>query len=195
MFLNHIEKLKTEFTDQYVEVDASLPELKRFSGHTGFVKTVNMSGRALVEFMNLENNIGWYDIDVDFLKIVDEPTPEEESKAKAATEKPAAKKPAAKPAAGGAMSVADILAAARGGGDAAATPAAKAPAAKPKMSVEEMMAAARAEKSAAPEPAAAATPEPAAPEAPAPAAESAPTGDLPTSPADIVAWCQQRDGS
>ena len=59
---DQIEKLKQDFTDKYVVVDASIPELARFGGHVGQVKTVNMNGRALVEF-DAWNNIGWYDIE------------------------------------------------------------------------------------------------------------------------------------
>ena len=77
-----IEKLKQDYTDQFVVVDATRPELRRFRDRTGQVKTVNMSGRALVEFDDV-NNIGWFDIDLDFLKVVDAPKKEE----------PAAKKP------------------------------------------------------------------------------------------------------
>lgn len=67
-----IEKLKQDFTDQYVVVDASIPELARFAGRVGQVKTVNMSGRALVEF-DAWSNIGWYDIALDCLKVVPKP--------------------------------------------------------------------------------------------------------------------------
>ena len=128
----HVENLKREFTDKYVVVDVEQPELRRFEGMTGVVRTVNMSGRALVEF-DAYNNIGWYDIAVDFLKVIDEPLEKEEAaaapakekkpaaKAAPAKEEPAAKAaPAATPAADGAMSVDDILAAARGGGGGAA---------------------------------------------------------------------------
>ena len=45
---DQIEKLKQELTDQYVVVNSDIPELKRFDGHVGQVKTVNMNGRALV---------------------------------------------------------------------------------------------------------------------------------------------------
>ena len=97
MVFEHIEKLKQEYTDKYVVVDGSRPELRRFKGMTGTVRTVNMSGRALVEF-DAYNNIGWYDIDVDFLKVIDEPLPKPEEKA--AEKKPAAKaSPKAAPAA------------------------------------------------------------------------------------------------
>ena len=67
MVFEHIEKLKQEYTDKYVTVDEQRPELQRFGHMTGIVKTVNMNGRALVEFDGLEN-IGWYDIEIDFLK-------------------------------------------------------------------------------------------------------------------------------
>ena len=91
MVFEHIEKLKQQYTDKYVEVDHQRPELRRFKGMTGTVKTVNMSGRALVEFDSY-NNIGWFDIDVDYLKVVDAPRPKEEKPAaKAAAKKPAAK--------------------------------------------------------------------------------------------------------
>jgi len=149
MVFEHIVKLQQEYTDKFVVVHQDVPELSRFQGMTGTVRTVNMSGRALVEFDgNL--NIGWYDIDLDFLKVVDAPLPKDEPKAKAAPAKKAAApkaaaakaapaKAAGKPAAG---SVADVLAAARGekAGPAAAKPAGQ-------MSVAEMLAAARTEKS------------------------------------------------
>ncbi len=74
MVFEHAEKLKTEYTDKYVIVDQERPELCRFNGLTGTVRTVNMNGRALVEFDGFEN-IGWYDIDIDYLKVIDEPLP------------------------------------------------------------------------------------------------------------------------
>ncbi|MBC8874478.1 MAG: hypothetical protein H8E44_34005 [Planctomycetes bacterium] len=86
MDIEHAEKLKREYTDQYVIVDDTRPELRRFKGMTGTVKTVNMNGRALVEFDG-NNNRGWYDIDVDFLKVIDEPLPKEEKPAKKAAPK------------------------------------------------------------------------------------------------------------
>lgn len=154
MVFEHIEKLKKEYTDKYVTVDTTRPELRRFGGMTGTVRTVNMSGRALVEF-DAYANIGWYDIDVDFLKVIDAPLPKPEAK-KPEAKKPEAKKaeakaspkaaPAAKPVSGGAMSVADMLAAARGKGGGAA------PATKPS-SAAEIMAAARSEKGGAAAPA------------------------------------------
>ena len=72
---DQIDELKRQYTDKYVVVDDSRPELARFRGATGLVKTVNMSGRALVEFQDYIANIGWYDIELDFLKIVPKPDP------------------------------------------------------------------------------------------------------------------------
>lgn len=205
-----IEQLKAEWTDKYVVVASSAPELARFAETTGTVRTVNMNGRCLVEF-DQYNNVGWYDIDPSHLKIVTEPLPKPEKPAPAkAAAKPvaaAAKKPAAKAAAGKRPSTADILAAARGG----AKPAAK-PADKPagKLSTAEILARARAGKAAAApaaEPAAdaatPAAPEPAAlePEAAEPVAQPAaepaaptPAGDLPTTTAEKIAWCREHDG-
>ena len=146
MVFEHIENLKRIYTDQLVVVDDSRTELGRFQGLTGTVKTVNMSGRALVEFDGY-NNIGWYDIDVDFLKLVDEPvhetetvstpvppaeaaTPAAEPATEAAT--PTAETPAEKPAPAkadaGNMSVADMLAAARASATGEEAPATEAPA-------------------------------------------------------------------
>jgi hypothetical protein len=98
MVFERIEALKREYTDKYVVVDGNRPELARFDGQVGVIKTVNMNGRALVEFQDYIANIGWYDIDLDFLKVVSKPEPA----AVAKVEKPAAKKaePAAKPASG-----------------------------------------------------------------------------------------------
>src|SRR5215471_17759625 len=112
---DHIEKLKREYTDQYVVVDGSRPELARFRDATGMIKTVNMNGRALVEFDQYDN-IGWYDIELDFLKVVPkpEPKPVEKKEAKPAAKVAVAATTAAKPAAAaGKSSTADILAAAR----------------------------------------------------------------------------------
>src|SRR3954467_7325855 len=100
-FFEQIEQMKRDYTDKYVLVDATRPELARFRDVVGRVKTVNMSGRALVEFDDYHVNIGWYDIDPEFLKVVDQPPPKAPKiEAKKAAPKTAAKeKPAAKPAA------------------------------------------------------------------------------------------------
>ncbi|MFM9068284.1 MAG: hypothetical protein ACKOUR_13250, partial [Planctomycetota bacterium] len=58
-----IEQLKQQYTDKYVVVDEGRAELLRFRGQTGTVKTVNMSGRARVQFEG-HNKIGWYDIEL-----------------------------------------------------------------------------------------------------------------------------------
>lgn len=94
MAFDQIEKVQQEYTDKYVQVDGNRAELARFNDLVGQVKTVNMSGRALVEFIDYNLSTGWYDIDLDYLKVVEKPEP----KAKE-TKKPAAKKAPAKPAA------------------------------------------------------------------------------------------------
>ena len=132
-FTEQIEKMKRQYTDKYVLVDATRPELARFRDVVGRVKTVNMSGRALVEFDDYHLNTGWFDIAPEFLKVIDKPPPKapkvEVKKPAAKVEaKPAAAKAPAGGAAAGKSSVADILAAARGG---KAAPAKAAGAAKP----------------------------------------------------------------
>src|SRR5438874_8182458 len=115
MAFERAEQLQDEYTDKYVVVDDSRPELARFRGFVGQVKTVNMNGRALVEFQRYEN-IGWYDIELPFLKVVEKPPPKPEThekpaKPKAEAAAPAEKPkpaPAAKPAAGKGASTADI---------------------------------------------------------------------------------------
>ena len=100
MSIDKAEQLKTELTDKWVVVDKNIPELRRFAGMTGKVKTVNMNCQALVEFHGQED-IGWYDIGTTFLTIVDEPVAK--PKAAAAPKGDAGKKSAggAKKAAGG----------------------------------------------------------------------------------------------
>jgi hypothetical protein len=196
MLAEQVEKMKRDYTDKYVLVDANRPELARFRDVVGRVKTVNMNGRALVEFDDYHLNIGWYDIAPEYLKVVDQPPPKP---AKTEAKKAPAAKAAPPKKAGGAVasataskaagkpSVADILAAARGnkpaGGAPAAKPKAEAapakekPAAAPakvdrsKMSVADMIAAAKAGGAAGAAPAAAkaaaAPAEEAAEEAPA----------------------------
>ena len=55
---NQFDALKREWTDQYVEVNAEQPELRRFAGIVGRVVTVNWNGKAIVDFQDG----GWYDI-------------------------------------------------------------------------------------------------------------------------------------
>ena len=97
MSISQAEKLKVELTDKWVVVADQVPELRRFAQLTGKVKTVNMNCRALVEFDGPED-ISWYDIDPQFLTVVDGPRPKETKPA--AEKKPAAKKTAAAPAGG-----------------------------------------------------------------------------------------------
>ena len=99
MSIELAEKLKQKLTDKWVVVDPAAPELKRFANWTGKVKTVNMNGRALVEFDG-PVDIGWYDIDPAFLTVVEGPKPK-------AAPAPAKKEaPAAKPAAASAPAAA-----------------------------------------------------------------------------------------
>jgi hypothetical protein len=91
MLAEEVERLRRQYTDQYVVVDASRPEFARFQRAVGQVKTVNMSGRALVEF-EAHNNRGWYDIEIDCLKVVDKPAPKVEPKAEKKPAAPAAAK-------------------------------------------------------------------------------------------------------
>ncbi len=92
MTIELAERLKSELTDKYVVVADDVAELRRFRGLTGTVKTVNMNGRALVQF-NGPEDISWYDIDPNFLRVVDAPLPRK-AEASPAETKPAA--PAAK---------------------------------------------------------------------------------------------------
>ncbi|WP_166824234.1 hypothetical protein [Thalassoroseus pseudoceratinae] len=99
--IDRAEELKTELTDKYVVVDANQPHLKRFAKRTGIVKTVNMNGRALVQF-DAPEDISWYDIDPTHLKIVAKPQPKPKAE-EAPAKEPAATKTsatAAKPASG-----------------------------------------------------------------------------------------------
>ena len=80
MSIELAEQLKRDLTDKWVLVDKTIPELKRFSGLTGKVKTINMNARALVEFDGGED-IGWYDIDPSFLTVVDAPVKKEKAAA------------------------------------------------------------------------------------------------------------------
>jgi hypothetical protein len=195
-----IERLKSEWTDKYVVIDSSAPELARFAAATGIVKTVNMNGRCLVQF-DQYNNIGWYDIDPACLKIVPKPLPkpaaESKPKAAAAPAKAAAPKPAAKPAAGAKPSTADILAAARGKAAAPAKPAGRPSTADILAAARGKKAAAAAEGSVAEAPAPVEAPS-AEPEAPTPepvvaAPKASAAGPLPKTTAEIIAWCRARD--
>jgi hypothetical protein len=63
--------LKAEWTDKYVEADATVPQLARFKGMAGRVVTVNENGMALVDF----GDGPWYDVALENLKVVPKPAP------------------------------------------------------------------------------------------------------------------------
>src|SRR5438046_1347901 len=104
MPFEQVETLKKRYTDKYVEVDASVSELRPFKRLTGVVNTENMSRRALVQFEH-PVDISWYDIDPSYLKVVDKPAPKAEPAKHVEGEKKAAPEaktaPTAKPAAAG----------------------------------------------------------------------------------------------
>ena len=52
------DDLRKQWIDQYVKVNDTRPELKRFAGIVGRVVTVNYGGKAIVDFQDG----GWYDI-------------------------------------------------------------------------------------------------------------------------------------
>lgn len=106
-----VAMLKKQYTDQYVEADASIPQLLRFEGKAGRVVTVNENMDALVDF----GDGPWYDIALQHLKVVPKP----EVKEPTGHAKPAAKPAEAKPAAAATAPAAG------------ATPAAKPAVAKP----------------------------------------------------------------
>lgn len=180
MSIDRAEQLKEKLTDKYVVVDSSIPELRRFANWTGKVKTVNMSCRALVEFDG-PVDIGWYDINPDFLVVVDGPRP----KAAPAAKAPAAAKPAAsaavapKPAAAPGKSPLDAIRAqqAAKSGAAAPTPAAGAKPS-PLDMIRKQQAAKKAEE-AAPAAAVAETPAPVAESVAEPAPPAAPAAKTP----------------
>lgn len=92
MLPERVEQLRLEYTDQYVMVEGDSPQLARYRGRIGQVRTINLNGRALVEF---ESDRGRYDLELDYLKVVDQPKPKDPSAKKPA---PAAKKAAPAPA-------------------------------------------------------------------------------------------------
>src|SRR5688500_16957044 len=126
MSIERAEQLKREWTDKFVVVQPDIPQLRRFRNLTGKVKTVNMNCRALVEFDGPED-IGWYDIDLNHLQIVDAPRKKAPAEAKhaPAEEKPVAAKAPAKPSGKSPLQMAREQAAGGGGKPAEAKPAGK----------------------------------------------------------------------
>ena len=55
------EKIKREWTDQFVRINPQHSELKRFDGLVGRVVTVNWNNKAVIDFQDG----GWYDITAD----------------------------------------------------------------------------------------------------------------------------------
>lgn len=72
--LEENERLKKEWTDQFVTVDETRPELKRFAGRVGRVVTVNWNNVCLVDFQDG----AWYDIAPQFLRKLPRETAEKE---------------------------------------------------------------------------------------------------------------------
>ncbi len=70
MSIQRAEELKREWTDKHVIIRPGVPELKRFDGLVGRVRTVNMNCRLLIEF-DTPADISWYDVDPLFVTIVD----------------------------------------------------------------------------------------------------------------------------
>ena len=100
MVSNRIERLKQEYTGRQVSVDARCPELARYADLRARVKTINHSGRALVEFEGADR--GWYDLELDHLKVIESrdagakaETDEKEPKADSDSAEPPASKQAA----------------------------------------------------------------------------------------------------
>src|SRR5580704_13788507 len=105
MSIETAEKLKAQLTDKYVVVKHGVAELKRFESLTGLVKTVNMSGRALVQFDG-PVDISWYDIDPQYLSVVEAPAKKAAAEKHAGTKEAAAKATPAPAAAAGKPAVA-----------------------------------------------------------------------------------------
>jgi hypothetical protein len=63
------DELRKHWMDQFVKVNETRPELKRFAGIVGRVITVNYNGKAIIDFQDG----GWYDITAseDFLTKLD----------------------------------------------------------------------------------------------------------------------------
>ncbi len=72
MVFARVDRLREGYDNKYVTVESDREELSRFKGQTGRVITVNCNGRALVVF-NAGKDRGRYDIEIDYLKVVDKP--------------------------------------------------------------------------------------------------------------------------
>lgn len=160
MSIQRAEDLKREWTDKFVTVQKRVPELRRFEGLVGQVKTVNMNCRLLVEF-DTPADISWYDIDPGFVTTLEPEEAKTLAEASKATTEPivekSATKPksavAAKPAAGGSP-----LDAIRGKGAVARTPARTSTKSSPFDAIRAQSGSAAASESSAAKPAAAGSP-------------------------------------
>lgn len=92
MGFEQIEQLRRQYTDQYVVVQGDRPELARFAGAVGQVKTVNCNGRALVQF-DANSSRAWHDIELPYLQIVPQPEPKPVAEKKPCPGKPTPVKP------------------------------------------------------------------------------------------------------
>jgi hypothetical protein len=180
MSFETVERLKQDYTDKWVTVDTATPELRRFVGLSGQIKTVNMNGRALVQFDN-PVDISWYDIDLSYLKVINAPIPKKSAEKHAEPAEKKAAAPVAKPAVPGGKSPLELAreqAAAKAAG-ASAPVAATAPAGDKPLSkldiARQQAAAAKARAAGGVAPAA------------APAVEAVATAAEPAAPAPVVA--------
>jgi len=82
MDMQRIANLRLEYSDRYVVVEGDRPELARFRGRVGRVQTINCNGRAIVQFEGVDRS--WYDLDLDYLKIVEAPKAPGDAKASGA---------------------------------------------------------------------------------------------------------------
>lgn len=71
MLVEHLEALKQQYVGRTVEISSARPQLARFAGRKGLVKTINFNGQALVQFEGPDQ--AWYDVDLDQLTIVTDP--------------------------------------------------------------------------------------------------------------------------
>ncbi|MGQ9822280.1 MAG: hypothetical protein ACUVQK_10490 [Thermogutta sp.] len=81
MDMQRIASLRLEYSDRYVVVEGDRPDLARFRGRVGRVQTINCNGRAVVQFEGVDRS--WYDLDLDYLKIVEAPKTSSETPAAA----------------------------------------------------------------------------------------------------------------
>lgn len=101
MWSDRPEQLKAHWTGRPVAVrpDAAVGSLARFAGLTGRVRTVNMNGRALVQFDGRDET--WFDLDPAALEEVPEAAPPDAPPVEPAVGKePKTAPPAERPAAG-----------------------------------------------------------------------------------------------